>query len=87
VGERFRLIVDGRGTFASGACAPPRRTLDDAVSPSTIRLKRASTIAEIRTRISQPSLALLQACADRYLLGLTGDATLAALLVKPLQHN
>ena len=26
----------------------PRRTLDDAVSPSTIRLKRASTITEIR---------------------------------------
>jgi hypothetical protein len=49
VGGRFRLIVDGQGTFNPGACAPPRRTLDDAVSPSTIRLKRASTIAEIRT--------------------------------------
>jgi predicted signal transduction protein with EAL and GGDEF domain len=47
--DRFRLIVDGQGTFAPGACAPPRRTLDDAVSPSTIRLKRASTIAEIRS--------------------------------------
>jgi hypothetical protein len=47
--ERFRLIVDGRGTFNPGACALPRRTLDDAASPSTIRLKRASTIAEIRT--------------------------------------
>ena len=43
-----RLIVDGQGTFTPGACAPPRRTLDAAVSPSTIRLKRASTIAEIR---------------------------------------
>ena len=32
----------------TSACAPPRRTLDDTVSPSTIRLKRASTIAEIR---------------------------------------
>jgi hypothetical protein len=48
VGGRLRPIVDGQGTFNLGACAPPRRTLDDAVSPSTIRLKRASTIAEIR---------------------------------------
>ena len=29
--ERFSLIVDGQGTFNPGACAPPRRTLDDAV--------------------------------------------------------
>ena len=48
VGGRFRLIVDDQGTFNPRACAPPRRTLDDAVSPSTIRLKRASTITEIR---------------------------------------
>ena len=41
--------MDGQATFDPGACAPPQRTLDDAVSPSTIRLKRASTIAEIRT--------------------------------------
>jgi hypothetical protein len=46
--------VDGQGTFNLGACAPPRRTLDDAVSPSTIRLKRASTIAEIRTEDDSP---------------------------------
>ena len=46
--RRFRLIVDGWATFRPGACAPLRRTFDDAVSPSTIRLKRASTIAEIR---------------------------------------
>ena len=45
---RFRLIVDGWATFQPGACAPLRRTFDAAVSPSTIRLKRASTIAEIR---------------------------------------
>jgi predicted nucleic acid-binding protein len=37
--------------------------------------------------LAEPSLALLQACADRQLLGLTGDATLAELLVKPLQRN
>jgi predicted nucleic acid-binding protein len=37
--------------------------------------------------LAQPCLALLQACADRQVLGLTGDATLAELLVKPLQHN
>ncbi len=30
---------------------------------------------------------LLQACADRKLLGITGDGTLAELLVKPLQLN
>ena len=36
---------------------------------------------------AQPCLALLQACADRQLIGLTGDATLAELLVKPLQAN
>jgi hypothetical protein len=47
---RFRLIVDGWATFRPGACTPPRRVLDDAVSPSTIRLKRPSTIAEIRTK-------------------------------------
>jgi len=40
MGKRYFL-------FAS-ACAPPRRVLRDAVSPSTIRLKRASTITEIR---------------------------------------
>ena len=44
-----RLDAYGQGTFNPGACAPPRHILDDAVSPSTIRLKRASTIAEIRT--------------------------------------
>ena len=48
VGGRFRLIVDDQGTFNPRACAPPRRTLDNVGSPSTIRLKRASTIAEIR---------------------------------------
>jgi predicted nucleic acid-binding protein len=37
--------------------------------------------------LAGPSLNLLQACADRHLLGLTGDATLAELLVKPLQRN
>ena len=47
-GGRFRLIVDGWATFTPRACAPPRRTLDNVGSPSTIRLKRASTIAEIR---------------------------------------
>ncbi len=31
VGLRFRLIVDGWATFDTSACAPPRRTLDDAV--------------------------------------------------------
>ncbi|MDP1898981.1 MAG: tyrosine-type recombinase/integrase, partial [Rubrivivax sp.] len=49
---RFRLIVDGWATFNPRACAPPRRVLEDAVSPSTIRLKRASTIAEIRSGAS-----------------------------------
>ena len=48
-GGGFRLIVDGQGTFDPGTCTPPRRALDDAVSPSTIKLKRASTIAEIRS--------------------------------------
>ena len=59
--QRFRLIVDGWATFRPGACAPPRRTLDDAVSPSTIRLKRASTIAEIRTLplLVGPEIALM----------------------------
>ncbi len=47
---RFRLIVDAWATFHPGTCTPPRRDLDDVVSPSTIRLKRASTIAEIRIR-------------------------------------
>jgi hypothetical protein len=42
--------VDGLATFDPGTCAPPRRALDEAVSPSTIRLKQASTIAEIRTQ-------------------------------------
>jgi predicted nucleic acid-binding protein len=32
-------------------------------------------------------LALLQACAERRILGVTGDVTLAELLVKPLQSN
>lgn len=36
---------------------------------------------------AEPCLALLQACADRQLMGLTGDVTLAELLVKPLQAN
>ena len=49
-GGRFRPIVDGWATFNPGACAPHRRMIDDAVSPSTIRLKRASTITEIRTQ-------------------------------------
>ncbi|MDZ7592793.1 MAG: type II toxin-antitoxin system VapC family toxin [Rubrivivax sp.] len=34
-----------------------------------------------------PSLMLLQACAERRIVGLTGDVTLAELLVKPLQTN
>ncbi len=55
VGGRFRLIVDGWATFDPGTCAPPRRTLDDAVSTSTIRLKRASTIAEMRTKAKDAS--------------------------------
>jgi hypothetical protein len=46
---RFRLIVDAWATFTPRACAPPRQDLDAAVSPSTIRLKRASTITEIST--------------------------------------
>ena len=46
---RFRLIVDGWATLGSRACEPPRLTFDDTVSSSTIRLKRASTIAEIRS--------------------------------------
>ncbi len=37
--------------------------------------------------VAQPCLALLQACEDRQLIGLTGDVTLAELLVKPLQAN
>ena len=41
--------MDGWATFTTRACAPPRRVLNNAVSPSTIRLKQASTIAEIRT--------------------------------------
>ena len=36
---------------------------------------------------AEPCLNLLQACADRRLMGLTGDVTLAELLVKPLQVN
>lgn len=34
-----------------------------------------------------PSLMLLEACATRQIAGLTGDVTLAELLVKPLQDN
>ncbi len=45
--------MDGRGTFTPGACAPPQRVLEDAISPSTIRLKQASTIAEIRIRVPE----------------------------------
>jgi type I restriction-modification system DNA methylase subunit len=45
--------VDGWATFDPGTCAPPRRALDEAVSPSTIRLKQASTIAEIRISYAQ----------------------------------
>ena len=52
-GGRFRLIVDGWATFRPGTCTPPRRELEDAVSPSTIRLKRASTITEIRSVVEQ----------------------------------
>lgn len=40
--------MDGWGNLNSGFCAPPRRALSDTFSPSTIRLKRASTIAELR---------------------------------------
>jgi predicted nucleic acid-binding protein len=36
---------------------------------------------------AEPCLALLQACADRQIIGLTGDVTLAELLAKPLQAN
>ena len=45
--------MDAWATFTTRTCAPPRRTLDDAVSPSTIRLKRASTIAEIRKFVAE----------------------------------
>ena len=51
VDGRFRLIVDGWAKFRSNSCAPPRPALEDAASPSTIRLKRASTIAEIRMTV------------------------------------
>jgi predicted nucleic acid-binding protein len=34
-----------------------------------------------------PSLALLEACATRQIEGITGDVTLAELLVRPLQAN
>jgi predicted nucleic acid-binding protein len=37
--------------------------------------------------LAGPSTALLQACADREILGQTGHLTLAELLVKPLQAN
>jgi predicted nucleic acid-binding protein len=37
--------------------------------------------------LAGPSVALLQACADREILGQTGNLTLAELLVKPLQAN
>ena len=40
--------MDGWATFHPGTCTPPRRAFDNVVSPSTIRLKRASTITEIR---------------------------------------
>jgi len=39
------------GYIQPRTCAPPRRVHDDAVSPSTISLKWASTIAEIRSFI------------------------------------
>jgi hypothetical protein len=54
-GGRFRLIVDAWATFDPGTCAPPRRALGDAVSPSTIKLKRVSTIAEIRIEPAIPA--------------------------------
>lgn len=38
-------------------------------------------------RYTNLCLGLLQACADSNILGLTGDVTLAELLVKPLQAN
>jgi hypothetical protein len=47
---RFRLIVDDSATINPSACALPQRLSGDAVSPSTISLIQASTIAEIRTR-------------------------------------
>lgn len=37
--------------------------------------------------LAAPSLLLLEACAARRIVGLTGDVTLAELLVKPLRAN
>jgi hypothetical protein len=45
---RFRLIVDDSDTIQPSTCVLPQRATDGAVSPSTISLKQASTIAEIR---------------------------------------
>ena len=73
VGGRFRLIVDAWATFAPGTCAPPRRALDDAVSPSTIRLKRASTIAEIRTQQAEAAFVLEHQAHLAALLSLARD--------------
>ena len=71
--ERFRLIVDAWATFDPGTCAPPRRTLDDAVSPSTIRLKRASTIAEIRSRRARSEGQHVVYVTERTVFELTAD--------------
>ncbi len=38
-------------------------------------------------RYAEQCLQLLQACADGTVVGLSGDVTLAELLVKPLQTN
>jgi hypothetical protein len=74
-GARFRLIVDGWATFDPGTCAPPRRALDEAVSPSTIRLKQASTIAEIRTGVSDPADPRLATYSSLYAYAISYDCT------------
>jgi hypothetical protein len=48
---RFRLIVDDSDNIQPTTCALSQRVTDGAVSPSTISLKQASTIAEIRSRV------------------------------------
>ena len=73
--------MDGRGTFSLGACAPPRHTLDDAVSPSTIRLKRASTIAEIRTQATRADRKRIKELERELLRKDRALAETAALLV------
>ena len=79
---RFRLIVDDWATFNPRTCVPPQTVHDHAETASTIRLIRASTIAEIRN---------FWACTDRRIAEATGCRIgvqgIAALFAKCVSYG